>query len=119
MKKLLFISLLFVAVGASAQSGIKLSGRAFTNVSDSITITALYAISDYSYRAIDSTVTIQTWPCRSIYAARNVQLLNMQSFNIPMLNFTVKSSIGYPTPSSLLSLATSYYATLGFTVTPF
>lgn len=118
MRKLLFISLLFCA-SVSYGQGLKLTGQPITNVSDSLTLTALYSYPTYCYNLSDSSLSITFPISRSVYAAKNKQTLTGIGWNTNISSVNIKSSVGIPTDAYLLSVATTYLNALGYTVTTF
>lgn len=120
MKKLLFILLLFVAANMSAQ-GIKLSGVTYTDPSTHYHIDSLFSYPSYFYNSIDSTLFINIPVCISQADAKaKNQIKDAQAYQIPAITYVGKSTIGYPTSSSLYNLVKPWLqTTYGFTVTTF
>jgi len=125
MKKLLSILLIFITATCYSQ-GLKITGKTFTNNSDSLTITAIYVYPLLTnYNTFDSSFSI-CFPAfyRSAYAAKNqllptVSSLDIRAWGISINNYQGKSSIGIPTPAYLNSTVTTYLNSYGFTVTTF
>lgn len=120
MKKLLFISLLFVAANMSAQ-GVKLSGVTYTDPSTHYHIDSLFSYPSYTYNSIDSSlfITFQVSISQADAKAKN-PIKDAQVYQIPFITYSGKSTIGYPTSSSLYSLVKPWLqTTYGFTVTTF
>ena len=120
MKKLLFIILLCVSTLCKAQ-GIKLSGVRYTDPSTGYNIDTLCSYANYSYSSIDSMISLQLPVSASQSNAKaKVIITYPQAYGLPVLNFTFKSAIGFPTATSLLNtvkpLLQNQY---GFTVTTF
>ncbi len=118
MRKLLFITLLFVTVICKAQVGLMLTGQTFTNVNDSITISTLYVIPSICFNGVNGGYITLT-PCRSKYQAVQLSPLYITSWgglNIWQLPFNSPTNI---TKATAVGLATTYLQEQGFTVTTF
>ncbi len=120
MKKLLFIAFIFVTIYAKAQTGIKLTGLTFSNTGDSITLATLYCLPDYTYFGKDSMVSITFYNIASTPSrAMSGRFINVNTYSISIPGYFIKSSIGYPTTTSIFNLIRPYLQGLGFTVTTF
>ena len=125
MKRIYIITLILTAMFGpifNQAQGIRLTGNSYTEQSTGFHIDTLYSYPVYTYNSVDSIVvlTLNLANSQTNAKAKNC-IYNPPAYGIPNLNFTLKSTIGYPTSIYLYNTVKPWLqaAPYNFSVTTF